>query len=146
MRGLPSGPLPVPFLNGLVTLGPDRGLKIVATTWMGASTSFARVFSVKDGRISEIALHTADGTIAYAGSVTHWDGVDCVRGRPGVIVTESQFVAGDRRPIVSIERRYYQVGPQGFRLVSSQSQKTSTPSSAFARQPLFPSCMRVRAE
>jgi hypothetical protein len=145
-RALTTAPVPppVPFLDGLAALGSDRALKIVATTWMGASTAFARVFSVRKGRISEIVLQTGDGTFPYAGSVTHWDGVDCVRGQPGTIVAKGQFVSGERRPVFVIERRYYRVGPHSFKLVRIQREKTSTPAD-FASEPLFPSCMRVRA-
>jgi hypothetical protein len=151
-RALPttSGAPGVPLLNGLASLAPNRPLQIVLTTWLGASTEFARVFAVRKGQISELAAPTADGTFPYEGSVTHFNAIDCVHGRPGMIVASGWFERESGS--FGFERHFYRVGAGRLALVRSQSGKTriALPETKVFRefrepQP-FPSCMRVRAE
>jgi len=146
-----SGAPGVPLLNGLASLAPVRPLQIVLTTWLGASTEFARVFAVRAGRIAELAAPTSDGTFPYEGSVTHFNAIDCVHGRPGMIVASGWFERGSSGPSYGFERHFYRVGAHRFELVRSRSGKTriALPETKVFRefrepQP-FPSCMRVRA-
>ena len=140
----------VPSLNGLAALSdPQPGLKIVITTWQGASTAFARVFAVRRSRISEIPIDTPEGTIPYEGSVTHFNAVDC--GAPGSIVASGWAEVGASGRRFSFERRFYRVGELRFELARVQSGRTRSPLPERGRFPEFrepqpfPSCMRVRA-
>jgi len=146
-----SGAPGVPLLNGLASLAPNRPLQIVLTTWLGASTEFARVFAVRAGRIAELAAPTSDATFPYEGSVTHFNAIDCVHGRPGMIVASGWFERGSSARSFGFERHFYRVGEHRFELARSQSGQTrrALPERNIFRefgepQP-FPSCMRVRA-
>lgn len=151
-RAFPTIPDPrFPSLNGLAALTSGRGLQIVVTTWEGASTAFARVFAVQDGRIAPLATGIADGTFAYEGSVTHLDAVDCVRGHPGLIVASSWFLRGATGRHFGYVQRFYRVGTKRFTLVRRRSTTTRRPLpprghlSEFREPQPFPSCMRFRS-
>jgi len=140
----------IPLLNGLAALRPGS-LQIVVTTWEGASTAFARVFTIRLGRVSEIQTDTVDGTIPYEGSVTHFNAVDCVRGRPGTIVSSGWFERGASGRRFGFNRLFYRVGERSFEPAGRQSGRTRSPLPQRGRFPEFgepqpfPSCMRVRA-
>jgi len=146
----------VPRLNGLASIVPGR-LHIVVTTWQGASTGFARVFAIRDGRILPLAAPTGDGTFPYDGSVTHFNGVDCaVQPTSNDIVASGYFEKGAAGPPFGFVRHVYSVRTDQFRedrLVRAYS-RTGTANWDLSRTPFdelrepqpFPSCMRVRAE
>jgi hypothetical protein len=156
-RPLAATPLPgVPRLTGLAALGPGRGLQVVVTPWEGASTVFARVYVVRSGRILALSNGVSDSTaetgdtFPYEGGVTHYNALDCVHGRPGMIVASGWFEG--RSGSFGFERHFYRVGADRLELVRSRSGKTrlAFPDTKVFRefrapQP-FPSCMRVRAE
>jgi hypothetical protein len=146
LRTTPSSPL-VPSLNGLAALGSRPGLAIVVTTWEGASTAFARVFAVREGRIFAFATGTPDGTFPYEGSVTHIDAVDCAGP---LVVASGWFLRGTTGRSFGFVRRFYRVGTERFYLVRSRSGASRSPFPSRSRlrefrepQP-FPSCMRAR--
>jgi hypothetical protein len=156
-HAVPTSPEPIaPSLTGLAALGPGPGLRIVVTTWEGASTAFARIYSVRATGISLLrtgmtqTLDPADDTFPYEGSVTHFNAVDCVR--PGVIIASGWFEKGASGTLFGYERRLYRVGATVFEPIRSQTGTTRTaipPSNRLRefREPQpFPSCMRVRAE
>jgi hypothetical protein len=156
-QAIPTSPEPiVPSLTGLAALGPGRGLRIVVTTWEGASTAFARTYSVRATGISLLrtgmteTLDPADDTFPYEGSVTHFNAVDCVR--PGVVVASGWFEKGASGTLFGYERRFYRVAANAFELIRSQAGTTRKAIPPLNRlrefrepQP-FPSCMRVRPE
>jgi hypothetical protein len=156
-RPIVATPLPgVPRLTGLAALGPGRALQIVVTPWEGASTVFARVYVVRRGRISALTNGMSDpqaeldDTFPYEGSVTHFDAIDCIHGRPGMIVASGWFYRGSRGRSFGFGRDFYRVGAHRFVLVRSQSGKTriALPETnlfpEFREPQPFPSCMRVR--
>jgi hypothetical protein len=135
----------VPTLNGLAALTARPALHIVLTLQEGASTGFASVFAIRRGRISKLSIPGSEG-FAYWGSVTHYGGVDCVRGRPGLIEERGFTTLGSNR--LRLYRTYYRVRDTGFELVRREVLK-KVPRSLLlgsgGADPLFPSCMRVRA-
>jgi hypothetical protein len=138
---------PVPRLNGLAALGSGRKLYIVVTTDEGASTAFAQVFSARSGRLIELAIRGPDaGGFAYLGSVTHYGGVDCVRGRPGLVEERTYSTLASSRPW--LYRTFYGLRGDRFQLVRKQVIKNIP--DRFSRSSggadPFPSCMRVRAQ
>jgi hypothetical protein len=145
-RAFSKPPLPeVPSLNGLAAIGSRPGLHIVVTTWHGASTEFARLFSVRAGRIVPVETGTPDDTLPYEGSVTHLNAVDCAPG--GLLVASSW---AERGPTFVFVRRFYRVGDEHLELVRSRSGASRSPTPTgrlreFAEPQPFPSCMRVRA-
>jgi hypothetical protein len=146
MRTTPSVP-PVPSLNGLAALGSRAGLVIVVTTWEGASTEFARVFAVRDGRISPLATETPDGTFPYQGSVTHLNAIDCAGA---LVVASGWFLRNTGGRSFGFYRRFYRIGDGRFALVRSErgASRSFDPTQhlrEFREPQPFPSCMRVRA-
>lgn len=146
LRTTPSSPL-VPSLNGLAALGSRPGLAIVVTTWEGASTAFARVFAVREGRVFAFATRTPDGTFPYEGSVTHIDAIDCAGP---LVVASGWFLRGTTGHSFGFFRHFYRVGTDRFQLVRSESGTSRSPFPPRRRlrefmepQP-FPSCMRAR--
>jgi hypothetical protein len=136
----------VPALDGLAALAPGR-LHIVLTLQEGASTAFASAFAVQDGRITELSIPDSEG-FAYFGSVTHYGGVDCVRGRPGLIEERTWSTLASAQ--VRLYRTFYRVRGDRFQLVRKEVLKkiprVFDPSSGARGEQPFPSCMRVRAE
>ena len=135
----------VPGLNGLASLGSERRLHIVVTTWQGASTEFARLFAVRGGRIAPVATGTADNTFPYEGSVTHLDAVDCAPG--GLVVASGWFVRGGG---FGFFRHFYRLGADRLVPVRNESGTSGSASPIghlreFREPQPFPSCMRVRA-
>jgi hypothetical protein len=141
----------VPRLNGLASIGPGR-LDIVVTTWQGAATAGARVFSVGGGRITPLAAPTSDGTFPYEGSVIYFNGVDCVRPAENSVVASGYLEKGATGPPFGFERRFYRVHSDRFVPVRTQTGITRTnlalrnPMHEFREPQPFPSCMRVRAQ
>ena len=134
----------VPSLNGLAALGSSRDLAIVLTTWHGASTEFAQVYSVAGNRISPVATGTADGTFPYEGSVTHLNAVDCA----GELIVASGWF--ERGTSFGFYRRFYRVREGRFALVRNETGTSRSPDpgrrlTEFREPQPFPSCMRVRA-
>ena len=144
-RALRGAPIPlVPSLNGLAALGSSRSLEIVLTTWHGASTEFAQVYTVVGNRISPVATGTADGTFPYEGSVTHLNAIDCA----GELIVASGWF--ERGTSFGFYRRFYRVRDGRFALVRNETGTSRSPDpgrrlTEFREPQPFPSCMRVRA-
>jgi hypothetical protein len=146
----------VPRLNGLASIISGR-LHIVVTTWQGASTGFASLFAVREGRILPLTAPTGDGTFPYDGSVTHFNGVDCaVQPTSNDIVASGYFQKGAAGPPFGFVRDVYRVRTHEVsadRLVRAYTRKgtvrwdlSRTPFDELREPQPFPSCMRIRAE
>jgi hypothetical protein len=136
----------VPRLNGLAGLTSRSRLHIVVTLAEGASTAFAQVFSVEGGRILAMPIRGPDaGGFSYWGSGTHYGGVDCVKGRPGLIVESTFSTLASSRQL--LYRDFYRLHGDNFELARKQVITRITGAlsrSSRGAQP-FPTCMRVRA-
>jgi hypothetical protein len=95
--------LGLPALKTLASISPAAGSEIVVDVSAGASTQFAAVFTVADGRLARVTVPGASNPLsfAYGGSVGHVAGVDCEA--EGRIVISS---ATPRRARYRLTRRF----------------------------------------
>ena len=135
----------------LVLAEVDRrpGAEAVVVVWRGASTEFAALFAVRDGRFVRLRVPGTDGlsrhTFAFAGSVGNAFAVDC-RGRAsGVVRTVSASYAPPRYRSYVVETTLYRLRGTAFRVVSQRERRMSLdalethPAFRGPGQP-FPSC------
>jgi hypothetical protein len=140
----------LPGIRGLAEIDTDPGLEIVVETHQGASTEFAALFTVRNGRISRVDLPRPflDDELAFEGSVTHFEVVDCVR--PGIVVVSGY--GAELGPRVVYGRSFYRVEGTRFlflragargRLPAERVGELQRYPEFREPQP-FPSCMKVR--
>lgn len=134
------------FVNGLAALDRRRGLEIVATVHQGASTAFGQIFSIEHGALTRVRVPEVGNEFAYEGSVTHFDVIDCVRPRSGLIRISgygwdgrSHYIQG-RALYRIVENRLVQVA----HTTSRQTVQHAGRFREFAEPQPFPHCMVIR--
>jgi hypothetical protein len=153
----------LPRLNGLASLRPGR-LHIVVTTGERGSVDSARLFAIRNWRISPvmtpsvsarngIRVYSGGGesaVLAYGGSAGHLYGVDCGSGG-APIVASGYFLEPAGLPFGFVRRAYWlddrdQRDRLGHIFTKRGTTKRHREFEEFREPQPFPSCMRVRAE
>jgi hypothetical protein len=134
--------LGLPALRTLAAVDDVQGAEIVVDVGAGASTQFASVFTVTEGRLLQVIAQGAGpaGLFAYGGSMGHVSAVDC--DAPGRVVISS---AVPRRNHYRVARRFATAHGRVWRIDPSATEHNRAPLSSlrdyreFARSP-FGSC------
>lgn len=109
----------VPFLSRLAAIEPRPGAEIVVEVWKGASTGFVAVYAIGVRGLARMTGGGAEPGFAYAGSVAHRRGVDCVGARATgrIVVSGMGFEPPDR---VDVERRFLRAAGTRFEPVATE--------------------------
>ena len=136
------------FVNGLAALDHRPGLAIVITVHEGASTAFGQLFRIERGALRRISSPaTAGGEFAYEGSVGHFNVIDCVRKRSGLIWISGYGLDGSSHYIQ--ERTLYRLVGDKLVPVRHESSRPAVSDAGrfreFAEPQPFPHCLVVRS-
>jgi hypothetical protein len=137
------------FVNGLAALDRRPGLAIVVTVHEGASTAFGQLFRIESDGLRRIPIPgTAGGEFAYEGSVGHFNVIDCVRRRSGLIWVSGYGLDGSSHYIQ--ERTLYRLVGDKLVPVRHESSRPAVSDAGrfreFAEPQPFPHCLVVRNE
>ena len=136
------------FVNGLAALDHRPGLAIVLTVHEGASTAFGKLFRLRGGALERIPIPAAaGGEFAYEGSVGHFNVIDCVRKRSGLVWISGYGLDGGSHYIQ--ERRLYRLLEDRLVPVRHESSRPALSDAGhfreFAEPQPFPHCLVVRS-
>ena len=108
---------------------PGREFGVV--TGQGASTTFAKLFTVRANRIREMDVHGAGApagdAFPYGGSVGFQFASDCARNRPGEQVIYSEARLNNSGTHYRVKRRWFQVIGLDLQRTSEETDRRRVP-------------------
>jgi hypothetical protein len=142
----------LPRVKDVAAVDRRPGQEIIVDVWRGASTEFAALWTVRRSSLQQLRFQECcNGSFPYHGSVGHDDRVDCVAGKPGVIVSSSARVVASRgtRERLAVARSFYRISGSTLTKIRSERHRIVTrsgPPYPEWREPQpFPSCPRALA-